>query len=113
MKRHSEVVWVWKGKRWAEKKGKIEGNHEPEALGAGQQFQEEGDGLLQDLRARAGDEIKAPADGGGGCGSISLHRGRDGGETVVEGDEDRLPGDPADGDGGAFGKKTGGGLAIG
>jgi hypothetical protein len=34
------------GKRWAEEGGKIERKHEPEAMGAGQQHQEEGDGFL-------------------------------------------------------------------
>ena len=100
---------MWMGKRWAGEGGKIERDHEPEAVGAGQQHQEEGDGVLQDFGVGAGDEIEAPADGGGRCGVIPIHRGGDGGETLVEGDQDRLPGDEADGDGGTFGKEAGGG----
>ena len=42
----SEVVSGQKGKRWAEGVERIEKDHEPEAMGAGQQFQKEGDGLL-------------------------------------------------------------------
>ena len=53
-----------------------------------------------DAERLAGDEVEAPVDGGGGCGSLPLHRGRDGGAAVAEGDEDRLPSDEADGDGG-------------